>query len=130
MCVILGTHAVDVVVNTLDIFLAHLVGTHAKCAIQYPVGNKRSGHELFLEVETIAAYLVGAHCQCGSKVTEQAVNRVDGNFPNAEESQHMVNAVGVKVLSHLGEALDPPLAAVGEHGIPVIGWEAPVLTVG
>ena len=42
----------------------------------------------------------------------------------------MVDAVSVEVLGHLAEAAYPPLTAVLEHGIPVVGGEAPVLTVG
>lgn len=58
------------------------------------------------------------------------MNGIDGDFPNAEETQHMVDAVGVEVLRHLAEALYPPLAAIGQHHVPVIGREAPVLAIG
>ena len=42
----------------------------------------------------------------------------------------MVDAIGIKVLRHLAESLDPPRASVGQHGVPVIGGESPVLSVG
>ena len=42
----------------------------------------------------------------------------------------MVDAVGVEIFAHVLEALYPPLAAVGEHLVPVVGREAPVLSVG
>ena len=42
----------------------------------------------------------------------------------------MVDTVGVEVLCHLAEATYPPLTAVLQHLVPVVGGEAPVLTVG
>ncbi len=50
-------------------------------------------------------------------------------LPDTEESQHVVYAVGIEILVHVLEASHPPLAAVLEHGIPVICREAPVLSV-
>ena len=42
----------------------------------------------------------------------------------------MVYAVGVEVLLHLAETAHPPRAAVGQHLVPVVGGESPVLSVG
>ena len=41
----------------------------------------------------------------------------------------MVDAVGIEVVGHLGEAAGKPLIALGSHGLPVVGGEAPVLSV-
>ena len=41
----------------------------------------------------------------------------------------MVDTIGVEILRHLTEATYPPLAAVFQHLIPVVGGEAPVLSV-
>ena len=41
----------------------------------------------------------------------------------------MVDAVGVEVACHVAEAALPPLAAVAQHLVPVVGGEAPVLAV-
>ena len=128
--VILGLHAVDVVMHALNVFLAHRIGQPAEDAVQYPVGDERLGHQLLLEVEAVAADFVGAHAQRGRELSQQTVNSVDGDFPDAEEAQHVVDAVSVEILRHLAETFYPPLAAIGEHHVPVIGWEAPVLTIG
>ena len=39
----------------------------------------------------------------------------------------MVNAEGIKIFAHLGEAFAPPSESVGGHGVPIIRREAPVL---
>ena len=41
----------------------------------------------------------------------------------------MVDAVGIEVVGHLGEAACKPLVALGGHGLPVVGGEAPVLSI-
>ena len=42
----------------------------------------------------------------------------------------MVDTVGIEILCHLTETTYPPGAAILEHLVPVIGGEAPVLSVG
>ena len=55
---------------------------------------------------------------------------IDGNLPDAEETEHMVYAVGIEELRHLAEAAYPPQATILQHLVPVVGGEAPVLTIG
>ncbi len=98
-------------------------------AVEHPVGDERRGVALLLEVEAVAAYLVGCHGEGRRELTEQTVDGLDGYLPDAEETQDVVDAVGVEVFGHIAEAAYPPLAAVLEHLIPVVGGEAPVLTV-
>mmetsp|Transcript_36709 Transcript_36709/g.86139 ORF Transcript_36709/g.86139 Transcript_36709/m.86139 type:complete len:248 (+) Transcript_36709:384-1127(+) len=50
-----------------------------------------------------------------------------GDLPHAEEAEHVVDAVGVKVLLHVREPAPPPRAPVLVHRVPVVGREAPVL---
>ena len=97
--------------------------------LQCPVGDKRCGEALLLEVETIAADLVGCHAKCGSELTEQTVYRVDWNLPDAEEAEHVVDTVSIEELRHVLETAYPPLATVFEHLVPVVSREAPILTV-
>ena len=54
---------------------------------------------------------------------------VYGNFPNAEETQHVVDTVSIEIVRHILETAQPPLAAVGYHSVPIISREAPVLSV-
>ena len=55
---------------------------------------------------------------------------INRNFPDTEEAQNMVNAVGIEIFRHILETAYPPGTVVLQHLIPVIGGEAPVLTVG
>ena len=41
----------------------------------------------------------------------------------------MVDTIGIEVFSHLTETTHPPRTAVLEHLVPIVGGEAPVLTV-
>ena len=52
------------------------------------------------------------------------------NLPNAEEAQDMVDAVGAEIAGHHLQAALPPSITVLGHRFPVVGWEAPVLTLG
>ena len=51
------------------------------------------------------------------------------DFPYPEKAQHMINTISIKIFSHFFETPDPPLAAIFQHGRPVIGGKAPVLSV-
>ena len=57
------------------------------------------------------------------------MNGINGNLPDTEETEYVVDAIGIEIFSHLAEAAYPPAAAVFEHSIPVVGGEAPVLSV-
>ena len=63
-------------------------------------------------------------------MSQQSVHARTWNLPDTEESQHVIDAVGIKVLCHLGEPTLPPLVAVLCHCLPVVGWETPVLACG
>ena len=41
----------------------------------------------------------------------------------------MVDAVGIEVVGHLGEAACKPMIAFSRHGLPVVGGESPVLSI-
>lgn len=49
-------------------------------------------------------------------------------LPDAEEAQDMVDAVGIEIARHHLQAALPPGVAVLGHCLPVVGWEAPVLS--
>ena len=55
--------------------------------------------------------------------------RVGRNLPYPEESQHVVDTIGIEILGHLTETTHPPTATVLEHDLPVISRKAPVLAV-
>ncbi len=57
------------------------------------------------------------------------MNTRSRNSPDAEETEHMVDAVGIKELRHILESANPPHTAVVDHLLPVVSRESPVLTV-
>ncbi len=85
--------------------------------------------ELLVEGHTIGFHLLSRHGQRGLELSVESALLGHGNLPDAEEAQHVVYAVGVEVLGHLAETAHPPLAAVAEHLVPVVGGESPVLSV-
>ena len=75
-------------------------------------------------------YLVAAVRQGRVEVAQQAALELQGNLPDTEEAEDMVDAEGVEVLAHLAQATLPPVVVVLCHLIPVVCGEAPVLAVG
>mmetsp|Transcript_13105 Transcript_13105/g.39670 ORF Transcript_13105/g.39670 Transcript_13105/m.39670 type:complete len:245 (+) Transcript_13105:2656-3390(+) len=61
------------------------------------------------------------------EVAQQPRGAVTRNFPDAEESQHMINSVGVKILGHVGQSPLPERITVLLHFVPLVCGEAPVL---
>ena len=48
-------------------------------------------------------------------------------LPYAEETQDVVDAVGIEILGHLAETRFPPDVSVFLHFVPVVGGQEPVL---
>ena len=51
------------------------------------------------------------------------------NFPNAEKSEHVVHTISIEVGSHGLQTRTPPGVSVFFHLLPIVGGEAPVLSV-
>ena len=68
--------------------------------------------------------------QGGVEVTHHTALELDRDLPYAEEAEDMVDAERVEILTHLAQAGFPPGIVVLCHLFPVVGREAPVLTVG
>ena len=85
--------------------------------------------EFFAEGEAVALYFLTCHGQGGHELSQQAMHGMHGNFPDTEETEDVVDAIGVEVFRHFAETLHPPCIAVFLHDIPVVGGEAPVLSV-
>ena len=79
--------------------------------------------------QTHRHYLVAAVRQCRVEVAQQAALELQRDLPDTEEAEDMVDAEGVEVLAHLAQAALPPVVVVLCHLVPVVGGEAPVLTV-
>ena len=126
--VVLGTQFPDVVVQWLQIGSLHMGSVLAKHAVDNPIADKRTGKRLFVERQSVGLYFLATHAQRGRKLTQQAIYTRHGNFPNAEETQYVVDAIGIKELRHVLETTHPPGAIVAQHLVPVVCWEAPILT--
>ena len=85
--------------------------------------------EIFAECHSVAFYFFARHRQGGNKLAQQSVYGMHRDFPNAEETQDVVDTVGIEVFRHLAETLHPPGITVFLHYVPVVSREAPVLTV-
>ena len=125
----LGLHAITLAVDALQVFATHLVCTLMEDAVEHPIGDVRLGEALLLEVQSVLHYLLTTHSLRRNELTCQTVYAVDGYLPDAEESQHVVNAVSIEELRHVLEAAHPPLTAVLQHLVPVVCGESPVLSV-
>ena len=56
-----------------------------------------------IERESFVPHFLRCVCECGVEASHQSAVILQWNFPNSEESQQMVYAVGVKVVGHLAE---------------------------
>ena len=74
-------------------------------------------------------YLRPAVRQGGIEMAQQAALMRKRNLPDAEESQYMVDTVGVEILRHSAQAGLPPGVVILRHSVPVVGGETPVLAV-
>ena len=126
----LGAQAPNIVVRVGEESALHPLLLFAEDAPQDVVTNERLRHEVALEAQTKAVDFVFAHGQSRRELPQQALHTVGGDFPNAEETENVVDAVGREVLRHVGETTLPPQIAILAHGLPVVGGEAPVLPIG
>ena len=76
----------------------------------------------------VVAHLVGSVRHSRIECSQQPVNGVIRNLPNAEEAQDMVDSISIKIFSHLAETVLPPLIAVALHHLPIVGGESPILS--
>ena len=126
--VVVSTQRVGAVAHGVKAVVAHALGTVAEEGVDHIVGDDGGEHG-GREMEPVGLYLLWRKRQRRGKLSEQSAHGVDGYLPDAEEAKNMVYAVGVEVVGHTGEAAVPPLAAVVEHSLPVVGGEAPVLPI-
>ena len=108
LCGVFRTQTPHVVVAVLEERGAHIVGIAAEDTGQDFVVDKRPRHEILVKLQTVALDFVLRHRQGRGELSEYALDAVDGNFPNAEESEDVVDAVGREIFRHLGEAAFPP----------------------
>ena len=125
----LRLHLIALLIQAVEILLLHFVGTLMEHTVQYPVGNERTEESVLLEVQAVALNLLAGHAEGWGKLSEQTMHAIHRDFPNTEEAEHVVDAIGIKELRHILEAAGPPLATVLQHLIPVVGRESPILTI-
>ena len=120
----LGVESIDARMITVG-----LVGVFDKEYVGLVALREGCGMTLLVEGYATGSYLLDGEGHGGIEMTQQATPGVTGNLPDAEEAQQMVDTVGIEIVGHLGETLCKPMVALGCHGTPVIGGEAPVLSV-
>jgi len=64
------------------------------------------------------------------EATEASVtlNAISWDFPNSVPAEDVIDTEGVEESTHVFEALLPPFEVIFSHEVPVVSWEAPVLT--
>ena len=125
----LWAHTVAAVLAGFKIGVFHTLCLVAEQAFEHPVGDEGLGEQFFLEMKAIGFDFLACQTEGRRELSQQSVNGIYRNLPYPEESKHMVDAVGVKIFRHVGEAAHPPLAVVLEHLVPVVGGKSPVLSV-
>src|SRR4026207_1826610 len=67
------------------------------------------------------------HRDAWHKMAHNTLYGVCRYTPYAKETKDMVNAEGVKIITHLFKALFPPGKSILLHPLPVVRWKTPVL---
>ena len=125
----LGLQVVETIASGNEIVVLHLLGALFEEFVDRPVGNVRTGEQVFLPMQAISLDLLACQRKRRRELPQQPVHALDGYFPNAEKAQHVVDTIGIEILRHVLETAHPPNAVVGNHRIPVVGGEAPILAV-
>ena len=84
---------------------------------------------VFVELNATVLELVAVDWDCGVKYAHQSACLRPRYRPDAEESKDVVEPVSVEIFAHFGQASLPPGVSVLCHLVPVVGGEAPILTV-
>ena len=128
--VMYGHVFINLLVLLLQVDSFHQVGPIAESLLQGLVCDVWTGHQLSIESHAVVLYLVDTHWERRGELAQQAVYGMRWDFPDTEEAQDMVDAISGKVFCHLAETLLPPQIIVLFHHVPIVSWEAPVLSVG
>ena len=129
LCGIFWTERPNIIVTMFQEGLFHPFALFSKHAIKNILADERRSHKVFLEIKTETSYFLWRHRKRWRELTEQSLHTVTWNFPNAEESENVVNAISREILRHFCESAFPPAITVLLHHFPVVSGEAPVLSV-
>ena len=99
---------------------------NAEKFVDEPVVDERARVEFFAERQPEVFYLGNGQRQRGREMSQHTVDSIGRNLPDAEESQHVVDADGVEILLHVVQAATEPL---DQFRSPMIGRESPVLAL-
>lgn len=94
-------HPIIIVGLALQEMVADEGGLLMEHPVEDPVGDEGRGEEFLLPMEAITLYLLARQGQGGLKLSEQTVDGVDGNLPDTEETEHVVDTVGVEEVAML-----------------------------
>ena len=97
--------------------------------MQEIIHDERCGVQIDIKPEIIViTQFIGSERKSRIEYTEQTVEGIHWDLPDAEETEHMVYTISVEILCHLAETSFPPCKTIFVHLFPVVGGEAPVLT--
>src|SRR4030095_11880213 len=82
-----------------------------------------------IEPNSFFTELGNMHGDGRNKVPHDTFNIMHRNTPNPEKTKNMIYAKCIKIIAHLLETVAPPCEAVLLHPLPVVGREAPVLSL-
>ena len=107
----------------------NLVSILSKEIIQEIIHDIRTSLQIDINPEIIIiSHFIRSIRQCRVECTQQSMNSILRNLPNAEESQNMVDTIQVKIFRHFTHTVFPPLESVLLHFFPIICRESPILS--
>ena len=104
----------------------HVADVKSEEPLEHTVVDEGSREEVLTERQSEVFDFPLCHRQRRREMAEESEECFAGNLPDAEEAQYVVDADGVEVLLH---PLDAFLEPIYDVCLPVIGREAPVLSV-
>ena len=123
-----GAEVPNVVVRMREEGAAHPVSTFAEQTIEQGIIDKWPRQEVAIERKSCIFDLAHSIGHGRHKAPEESADTMGGNFPNAEKSQDVVDAIGREMFGHLDISALPPRITVSGHGLPVVRGKAPILS--
>src|SRR6186713_389437 len=92
------------------------------------VRNKWLAQPVIVKPDSVLGKLLNVDRNSRNEATHYSFHCVYRYTPYSKKPKNMIDAESVKIVTHLLKSLVPPFKMVLLHFLPVIGWEAPILT--
>ena len=120
---------IQVVAGRGQKFLPDQIRRAAENFPQHRVGDEWLRQTLAVKNNSARRKFFFLHRDRRDEMAEDAFHRVRRAAPDAEETEDVVYAERVEIISHLREPFFPPRKTVVRHARPVVSGEAPVLAL-